>query len=112
MVADLLAVEVKLIIAEAADVGAGLLDLALKRERPAEHGCRQGIGVRGAANPLPLPILRGEQTHFPVSWPAKGGALPVLVPSSHLPIAPRAGRERLANPAWRANPFPSKLAGY
>ena len=96
MVADLLAVEVKLIIAEAADVGAGLFDLALKRERPAEHRRRQGIGVCGAANPLALPILRGEQTHFPVSWPAIGGGLPVLVPHSHLPIAPLAGRERLA----------------
>ena len=81
MVADLLAVNVELVVAEAADVGARLLDLALQREGAAEQGRGQRIGVRGAADPLRLPILGRQQSHFPTSRRAVGGGAPSLSPA-------------------------------
>ena len=56
VVADFCAVQLQLVIAKAADVGARLLGLAVQLERPAQQRGGMGVGVRGPGDPPGLPV--------------------------------------------------------
>ncbi len=98
VIADFPAVQVKFVVAEATDIGAGLLDPAVKLENPAKEGGRIRVRVRGAGDPFRPPVAGLQEAHFPTGRFALGGAAG-LVPDADLPENLLARFERLAGVA-------------
>ena len=103
VIADLAAVEMQFVEAQAAHADGGRADRLLDLERLAKHGARgrlrpldvegQFLGVR---DPFRLPLGRIENAHRPKGRLAPIGRLAVLVPHADLPPALRVRRQRLA----------------
>ena len=95
VVAHLSAVEVKLVIAEAADEGAGLADLAVELKNAAEQGGGVHAGVGSAGNPFCTPVAGEQKTHFPAGRLADAGTAR-LIPDANLPECLLTRAQRLA----------------
>src|SRR5437016_809533 len=96
MVPDFFPINMKFVIAQAADISPGLLDFSLESERAPQERGRMGTGIGPASDPLTAPILRRKQAHLPKGHGAPAGPFRVFVPYTHFPKAARAGPERFA----------------